>query len=199
MKKCERCVVILAVSIAFLFSLDFAQSETLRGSIYNPGKLKPIDSELKVKSGQMAPDFTLPSVSGKKITLSQYRGKKNVVISFVPAAFTPICSNQWPGYNIIQDLFDENNAILLGITVDNMPTLYAWTKQMDKLWFEILSDFWPHGSVADRYGVLRSDGLSERALFFIDREGVIRSILVMDINQRPDLGDCATRLKQLEK
>jgi peroxiredoxin (alkyl hydroperoxide reductase subunit C) len=199
MKKCERCVVILAVSIAFLFSLAFAQSETLRGSIYNPGKLKPIDSELKVKSGQMAPDFTLPSVSGKKITLSQYRGKKNVVISFVPAAFTPICSNQWPGYNIIQDLFDENNAILLGITVDNMPTLYAWTKQMDKLWFEILSDFWPHGSVADRYGVLRSDGLSERALFFIDREGVIRSILVMDINQRPDLGDCATRLKQLEK
>ena len=199
MKKCEQCVVILAVSIAFLSSLAFAQSETLRGSIYNPGKLKPIDSELKVKSGQMAPDFTLPSVSGKKITLSQYRGKKNVVISFVPAAFTPICSNQWPGYNIIQDLFDENNAILLGITVDNMPTLYAWTKQMDKLWFEILSDFWPHGSVADRYGVLRSDGLSERALFFIDREGVIRSILVMDINQRPDLGDCATRLKQLEK
>jgi peroxiredoxin len=182
-----------------MVNLVFAQSEELKNNIYNPGKLKPRDSVLKVKAGQPAPDFALPAVSGKKITLSQYRGKRNVVISFVPAAFTPVCSGQWPGYNIVKDMFDETDAVLLGVSVDNIPTLYAWTRQMGKLWFEVLSDFWPHGSVADKYGVLRSDGLSERALFFIDKEGIISAILVMDINRSPDLEACATELKKLNK
>ena len=190
---------ILVFSLFIMVNLVFAQSEELKNNIYNPGKLKPRDSVLKVKAGQPAPDFALPAVSGKKITLSQYRGKRNVVISFVPAAFTPVCSGQWPGYNIVKDMFDETDAILLGVTVDNIPTLYAWTRQMGKLWFEVLSDFWPHGSVADKYGVLRSDGLSERALFFIDKEGIISAILVMDINRSPDLEACKTELKKLNK
>lgn len=198
MKKIGLVLVAAMVGVGFLFAVAFGQPQALQDNVYDPGKLKPIDSVLKVKSGQVAPDFTLPSVSGKKISLSQYRGK-NVVISFVPAAFTPVCSNQWPGYDIVQDLFAENDAILLGITVDNIPTLYAWTRQMGGLWFEVLSDFWPHGAVADRYGVLRSDGLSERALFFIDKNGLIRSILVMDINRQPDLKACETRLKQLNQ
>jgi len=190
---------ILVICSFFMGGAVLAASEELKNNIYNPGNLKARDSILKVKAGQPAPDFTLPAVSGKKITLSDYRGQKNVVISFVPAAFTPVCSDQWPGYNIVKDMFEENDAILLGITVDNIPTLHAWTRQMGKLWFEVLSDFWPHGSVADKYGVLRSDGLSERALFFIDKEGVISAILVMDINRRPDLEACATELKKLNK
>ncbi len=190
---------ILVFSLFIMVNLVFAQSEELKNNIYNPGKLKPRDSVLKVKAGQPAPDFALPAVSGKKIILSQYRGKRNVVISFVPAAFTPVCSGQWPGYNIVKDMFDETDAVLLGVSVDNIPTLYAWTRQMGKLWFEVLSDFWPHGSVADKYGVLRSDGLSERALFFIDKEGIISAILVMDINRSPDLEACATELKKLNK
>ena len=176
----------------------FGQSGELTGNIYNPGKLKPRDSELKIKAGQPAPEFTLPSVSGRKISLNHYRGKKNVVLSFVPAAFTPVCSDQWPGYNIVKEMFDETDAILLGITVDNIPTLHAWTRQMGKVWFEVLSDFWPHGAVADKYGVLRSDGLSERALIFIDKQGMISAILVMDINRRPDIVACATELKKMK-
>ena len=81
----------------------FGQSGELNSNIYNPGNLKPRDSELKVKAGQPAPDFTLPAISGNKISLSQYRGQKNVVLSFVPAAFTPVCSDQWPGYNIVKE------------------------------------------------------------------------------------------------
>ncbi len=189
---------ILVFSLSIMVNLVFAQSQELKNNIYNPGKLKPRDSVLKVKAGQPAPDFTLPAVSGKNIALSEYRGKRNVVISFVPAAFTPVCSGQWPGYNIVKDMFDETDAILLGVSVDNIPTLYAWTRQMGKLWFEVLSDFWPHGSVADKYGVLRSDGLSERALFFIDKEGIISAILVMDINRSPDLEACKTELKKLK-
>ena len=92
-----------------------------------------------------------------------------MVISFVPAAWTPVCSDQWPGYNIAKDVFDSHDAVLLGITVDNIPTLFAWTRQMGDLWFPVLSDFWPHGRVADSYGVLRGDGVSERALFVIDK------------------------------
>jgi len=177
----------------------FAASSAFKDNIYNPGQLKPIDSQLKVKVGDPAPDFKLPSVSGEKITLRQYRGNKNVVISFVPAAWTPVCSDQWPGYNIVKEMFDLNDAVLLGITVDNIPTLYAWTKQMGNLWFPVLSDFWPHGETAAKFGVLRTDGVSERALFFIDKKGVIRDIQVSDINKRPDLEYCATALKEINK
>ena len=197
MKLYLKVGAVFFIGLFILNGLVSGQSDELKGNLYNFGKLKPRDSELKVKAGQPAPDFTLPSVSGKKITLSQYRGKKNVVISFVPAAFTPVCSNQWPGYNIVKDMFDESDAVMLGITVDNIPTLHAWTRQMGKLWFEVLSDFWPHGAVAEKYGVLRSDGLSERALIFIDKQGIISAILVMDINRRPDLVACATELKKM--
>ena len=198
MKSYLKLGAVCAIGLLLMSALAFGQSAELKGNIYDPGNLKPRDSELKVKAGQPAPDFTLPAVSGRKISLSQYRGKKNVVLSFVPAAFTPVCSDQWPGYNIVKDMFDETDAILLGITVDNIPTLYAWTRQMGDLWFEVLSDFWPHGAVAEKYGVLRSDGLSERALIFIDKEGIISAILVMDINRRPDLVACATELKKLK-
>jgi len=192
-------IIILVFCSFFMGGGVLAESEELKSNIYHPGKLKPRDSILKVKAGQPAPDFTLPAVSGQKVSLSQFRGKSNVVLSFVPAAFTPVCSDQWPGYNIVKDMFEETDAILLGITVDNIPTLHAWTRQMGKLWFEVLSDFWPHGSVAAKYGVLRSDGLSERALFFIDKEGILSATLVMDINHRPDLEACAVELKKMNK
>jgi len=185
--------------LVFLTSPAFGASAAYKDNIYNPGQLRPIDSELKVSVGEPAPDFTLPSVTGEDITLSQFRGKKNIVISFVPAAWTPVCSDQWPGYNIVKEMFVENEAVLLGITVDNIPTLYAWTKQMGKLWFPVLSDFWPHGAVAERYGVLRSDGVSERALIFIDKKGIIRDIQVNDINRRPDLESCAINLEKMNK
>jgi len=172
-------------------------SGTGKANIFDPGQLKPIDSTLNVRVGESAPDFSLPSVAGETVTLSQFQGRKNVVISFVPAAWTPVCSDQWPGYNIVQSLFEDNEAILLGITVDNIPTLYAWTRQMGDLWFPVLSDFWPHGKVAERYGVLRSDGVSERALFVIDKAGILRAIHVADINVRPDLEWCVIELEKL--
>jgi peroxiredoxin (alkyl hydroperoxide reductase subunit C) len=194
---------IMAVGGALLLlvaPIPSGAQQTLKDMIYNPGVLKPIDSTLKVKVGQAAPDFTLPSISGEKIRLSQYRGKKNVVISFVPAAFTPVCSDQWPGYNMAHQLFEDHDAILLGITVDNIPTLFAWTRQMgSELWFPVLSDFWPHGAVASKYGLLRKDGVSERALIFIDKKGIIRDIVVSDINKRPDLEKCAIALDKLDK
>jgi peroxiredoxin (alkyl hydroperoxide reductase subunit C) len=190
-------------SLAALFLLFFMYGQvsgaenSLRDSIYDMGPLKPIDSVLKVAPGEPAPDFTLPAISGKKVSLSSLKGR-NVVISFVPAAWTPVCSDQWPGYGISRNFFEENDAVLLGITVDNLPTLHAWVNQMGNIWFEVLSDFWPHGEVASSYGLLRSDGTSERALIFIDREGIISDIYVSDINVRPPLEQIVTQLQKMK-
>jgi len=183
----------------FLYLNGPGFSSELDQNIYNPGKLKPIDSKLKVKIGDVAPDFTLPAISGKKISLGQYMGKKNVVLSFVPAAWTPVCSQQWPDFNRGKDIFDKNDAVLIGISVDNIPTLFAWTKQMGQLWFPVLSDFWPHGAVARKYGILRPEGISERAVFIVDKKGIIRYIDVHDINKRPFLVTVIMELVKLNR
>lgn len=201
MSKVKSCLVAVCGIAALLFSVNatYGLSEQFKGKIYNPGMLKPVDSVPKLNVGDKAPDFSLPAVSGEKVSLGQYLGKKNVVISFVPAAWTPVCSDQWPGYNLIKDIFDKNDATLIGITVDNIPTLYAWTGEMGNLWFPVLSDFWPHGAVAKKYGVLRSNGVSERALFVIDKKGIIRYIDIHDINQRPNLEVLVKELEKLGK
>ncbi len=175
----------------------FGESLAFKEQVYNVGHLKPVDSVIKVAEGDMAPDFTLPSVGGEAITLSQFRGKNHVMLTFVPAAWTPVCSDQWPGYTIARPLFEQHDAVILGITVDNIPTLFAWTRQMGEIWFPVLSDFWPHGQVAERYGVLRGDGMTERALIFIDKSGKIRKIHVGDINERPKLDLIVAALKEM--
>ena len=196
MRSFFRTVSATAFLILWTSGPAFALSDAYKENIYNPGQLKPVDSTLKVKVGDPAPEFTLPSLNGETISLSQFAGKKNVVISFVPAAWTPICSDQWPGYNLAKGLFEANDAVLLGITVDNLPTLYSWTRQMGNLWFPVLSDFWPHGAVADKFGVLRRDGVSERALFIIDKAGILRYAKVGDINRRPDLEELINALEK---
>lgn len=77
------------------------------------------------------------------------------------------------------------NVQVLGISVDHVPCLKAWANSLGGIHFPLLSDFWPHGAVAQQYGVFRTDGRSERAIFIIDREGVIRYIDVHDIDDQP--------------
>ena len=190
----------LALLLVFVAAQGWGQTHSgaFASKTYDPGELKPTDSRLKVAVGDKAPDFKLPAVSGETIALSRFRGEKNVVLSFVPAAWTPVCSDQWPGYNIIEPVFRKHDAVLLGITVDNIPSLHAWTREMGELWFPVLSDFWPHGAAAEKLGILRSDGTSERALFVIDKQGVIRHIAVYDINKRPPLENLVKALERLD-
>jgi len=166
--------------------------------IYQPGQLKPVDSQLAVKVGDKAPDFNLPGINGKRVALADYLGKKNVVLSFIPAAWTPVCSGQWPGYNFAKDVFESRDAVLIGISCDNIPSLNAWIVEMGGVWFPVASDFWPHGGLSKKFGVLRSDGTSERAIFIIDKQGIIRFIDVSDINLRPDLGKMSQALSSLK-
>ncbi len=176
-----------------------ATAADLDDRVYDPGHLKPTDSRLRVKTGDPAPDFALPAIDGRTVRLRDFRGRKNVVLSFVPAAWTPVCSKQWPGYDIARKYFERYDTIVLGITVDNLPTLHAWVREMGGLWFPVLSDFHPHGAVARAYGVLRSDGVAERALFLIDKKGIVRYIDVHDINRRPDLGVLVEEMKKLAR
>lgn len=111
------------------------------GNVHEPGELKPRDSVQQLRVGDKAPDFSLRSLTGEMVRLSDFRGRKNVVLSFVPAAFTPVCSDQWPGYNLARPLFEERGAALLGITTDNRPSQHAWVQEMGGLWFPVLSDF----------------------------------------------------------
>lgn len=165
---------------------------------YQPGPLEPTDSQTHLQVGHPAPDFTLPSLSGKDVTLSELVKDHVVVISFVPSAWTPVCSEQWPGYNLAQPLFEEHNAVLVGITVDNLASLYAWTQDMGGVWFHVLSDFYPHGKVSEAYGILRGNGTSERALFVIDQSMTLRFIDVHDIHERPPLDELIAALDAIK-
>ncbi|MGE4553364.1 MAG: redoxin domain-containing protein, partial [Desulfovibrionaceae bacterium] len=95
--------------------------------IYQPRDLVPVDSATPLRVGDVAPDFDLPGIvpgsepgiDGGRVRLSDYRGRKNVLVSFVPAAWTPVCSDQWPGYNLARELFEAHDTVVLGVSVDN--------------------------------------------------------------------------------
>ncbi|MBU2251790.1 MAG: redoxin domain-containing protein [Candidatus Omnitrophica bacterium] len=180
---------------------SFAVIATPEGSnnkFYPVCQENPIDSLPVLAVGDKAPDFKLKSIDGEEVALNSYLGKKYLVISFVPAAWTPVCSLQWPEYNEMQSVFQDHDAVLLGISADNIPSLYSWIKEFGGVWFRVLSEFWPHGEIAKKYGVLRSDGRAERALFVIDKQGIIRYIDVHDLNQKPSFSDLVVELQKLK-
>jgi peroxiredoxin len=118
--------------------------------------------------GSKAPDFTLKNTHNKEVSLSDFAGKK-VLLSFHPLAWTPVCSEQMKALERYIDIFDKNNCVALGISVDAVPSKSAWAKSLAIQRTILLSDFWPHGEVAKLYGIFRSgDGFSERANIIID-------------------------------
>ncbi|MYL85438.1 redoxin domain-containing protein, partial [Desulfovibrio aerotolerans] len=102
-----------------------AAKQSLAGNIFPVPHLPPTDSVTTVAVGSPMPDFDLPAIDGSRARLADYIGQKNLVLSFVPAAWTPVCSGQWPGYNIVRDIFEDNETALIGVSVDNLPTLFA--------------------------------------------------------------------------
>jgi glutaredoxin len=90
------------------------------------------------------------------------------------------------------------NTQVLGISVDHIPCLQAWAESVGGINYPLLSDFWPHGEVASKYGVLRSEGYSERAIFILDKEGIIRYIDIHDINQQPSNEDLYNEILRID-
>lgn len=150
-----------------------------------------------LKVGDLAPDFTLPDQNGAQVTLSSFQGAKNVVLVFHPLAFTSICSVQMPGYSKERQTFEGLEAQVLGISVDSVPAHKAWADQLGGIDYPMLADFFPHGDVSKKYGILRPEGYSERATFVIDKKGAIRLIEVHEIGKLPDHARLLEALKGL--
>ena len=140
-------------------------------------KSQPETKTLKV--GDSAPDFTLRSGNREDWHLADFRGKKNVVLAFVPYAFSSVCSTQLPSYEAELERFKDFDTEVVSISMDSTYALNAWSKSIQTS-FPLLSDFYPQGKVVDLYGVRHKLGMANRAVIVIDKEGVIRYIEVLD-------------------
>ena len=124
--------------------------------------------------GTTAPDFTLRDQNQQSISLSAYRGAKNVLLIFFPLAFTGICQGELDRVRDHLPEFENDDSAALAISVGPPPTHKIWSLESG-FTFPVLSDFWPHGEVSQAYGVFYGDaGYSNRGTFVVDRSGVIR-------------------------
>ncbi len=150
-----------------------------------------------LKVGDTAPDFTLKTAEKNDWHLADLRGKKNVVLAFVPFAFSGTCSAQLPSYEADLSRFKDFDAEVVSISMDSTYALDAWEKSMHTS-FPLLSDFYPQGKVVDLYGVRHPVGMAERALFVIDKEGIIRYIEIQHSpGEMPDNEDLFEALRKL--
>lgn len=132
--------------------------------------------------GQAAPDFELPDENGNSVRLSDFKEKK-VFLVFYAADWSSICTSEM---NCLRDdlpKFGGKNVQILGISVDNIHSHAAW-KATKGYQFPLLSDFWPHGGVARKYGIFdEKKGLAKRGAFVIDEKGIIKAILLNEVTQ----------------
>jgi peroxiredoxin len=152
---------------------------------------------MALKAGDVAPDFELRSHRGGTVKLSDFRGKRQVVVAFHPLAFTPVCATQMCGYQSDAARFQASNAVVLGVSVDAQPAKAAWAQSLGTIDFDLLSDFNPHGEVAQKYGVYRpKDGISERAIFVVGTDGKISWAKTYDIPEQPNNNELFEALKK---
>jgi mycoredoxin-dependent peroxiredoxin len=141
---------------------------------------------MAVEVGQEAPDFTLRDQNREEVTLSSYRGQKSVLLVFFPFAFSGICTNELCQVRDELPSFEDDDVQVVGISCDPVFTLKSWATQEGYL-FPLLSDFWPHGSVAQTYGVFNEvAGMANRGTFLIDRTGVVRFAEVNQPGEKRD-------------
>jgi len=139
--------------------------------------------------GDLAPDFTLPNQFGEDVTLSQLRGVKPVVLVFYPLSFSGICTGELCEIRDNFSRFESNEVELLAISVDSKYVQKVFAEH-EGYKFSVLADFWPHGQVAKDYGVfLEEHGISNRATFVIDKDGVLVSKFVTAPGQARSLDE----------
>jgi peroxiredoxin len=149
-------------------------------------------------AGTPAPDFELNSTPDQKVSLSDFRGRP-VILAFYPADWSPVCGDQMALYNEILSEFQRFNAEMIGISVDGIWCHLAFAHDR-KLHFPLLADFEPKGAVASAYGAYRTkDGTSERALFVIDSEGIIRWSYLSPVGVNPGADGILAALEELNQ
>jgi peroxiredoxin len=157
-----------------------------------------------LQAGEMAPDFDLPVLIGgvkKRFRLSESLGKQNVVLAFYPLNWEPVSARQMVACKVEREQFRAQNAEIVGISVDSIMNTTAWEREIGPFDYPLCSDFWPHGEITRRYGVLRDRepfaGASERAIFIINKTGRIEFSKIYPINQVPDREETLKVLRDL--
>lgn len=152
---------------------------------------------MAIEVGTKAPDFTLKSQHGEAISLSDFRGKKNVVLLFYPFAFTGICTGELCALRDELPSFANDDVQLLAVSNDSPFALRVFADQ-EGLEYPLLSDFWPHGEVSRAFGVFDEEkGCAVRGTFIIDTEGVVRWNVVNAILEARDLDEYVTALNAI--
>ena len=159
---------------------------------------------MALQAGDTAPDFELPAVRGEEkqqFKLSDHRGQ-NVVIAFYPMDWTPTCSTQIPTLQQNLERFAAQGTQVVAISTDSIPSHIAWQqKSIGSIGFPIASDFFPHGAVAKKYGVLREEapvaGVCNRSIFVVDKAGKLAFAKVYELKHQPDPEEVFAVLKTL--
>ncbi len=147
--------------------------------------------------GAAAPDFTLRDQNQQPVTLSDYRGRRNVLLVFFPLAFTGICQGELDEVRDRLPDYENDDSAVLAISVGPPPTHKIWATESG-FTFPVLSDFWPHGAVAQDYGVFNADtGFANRGTFVIDRAGTVRFAEMNEPGQARDQRQWADALAAL--
>jgi peroxiredoxin len=145
-----------------------------------------------LQRGDIAPDFELPALVGgvkQRFRLSEHRGKHNLVLAFYPSNWESVSDQQMVAFQVEREKFLARNAETVGICVDSIMNTTAWEREIGPFDFPLCSDFWPHGEVSFRYGVLRDEdpfaGGSERAIFVVNKSGIIEFSKIYPVNEVP--------------
>lgn len=160
---------------------------------------------MPLKVGDTAPDFELPAVTGEKksnVKLSDFRGKRNVVLAFYPLDWTSTCTAEMPGLNASLARFRGVDAEVVGISVDSVPSHVAWQeKSIGTMGFALASDFFPHGNTAKAYGIFRDGdpipGIAERAVFVVNKQGKIVFAKVYELGEVPNMDEIVEALEKI--
>jgi peroxiredoxin len=155
-------------------------------------------TDRRIEVGDVAPDFTLKDQNEEDVRLSDLKGKNKVVLSFHPLAWTSICKAQMQDLEKHREDTERLDAVALGLSVDSVPCKKAWAEAIGVKDTPLLADFWPHGGVIQAYGIFREkNGFSERSVFIVDKEGVVRFKKIYPIGEVPDIGEILKALEEL--
>lgn len=152
---------------------------------------------MPIEVGAVAPDFTLKDQNNQLVALSSYRDVKNVLLVFYPLAFTGTCQGELCRVRDELPTFENADTAILAISVGPPPTHKIWAAEQGYT-FPLLSDFWPHGEVAQAYGVFNdSAGFANRGTFVVDKSGIIRFAEMNGPGEARDSSSWAEALAQV--
>ncbi len=154
--------------------------------------------------GDLAPEFDVPVLVGgvrKQFRLSEHWRKQNLVLAFYPANWEAISTEQMVTYQVEHEKFQARQTEVIGISVDSIMNTTSWEREIGPFDFLLGSDFWPHGEVSRRYGLLREaepfKGASERAIFVVDKTGKIQFVRIYPVDQLPDFAETLDAVHEL--